>query len=200
MNKEAFLNELKSSLSGLPEKEIEERILFYSEIIDDRIEEGISEEEAVADAGSISDIVSQTLSDTPITKIVKERFKPRRSLRAFEIVLIIFGFPVWFPLLVTLFAVVFSLYVVVWAILISLWAVDLSAFACSAGGFILCALYFSNGFTLPGVAVLGTAIFCLGLSVLLFFAFSSLSKAVVYLTGKSFLKIKSLFIRKERSK
>ena len=48
MNKQEFLKNLRVSLSNLPQEEIEERIIFYSEMIDDRIEEGLSEEEAKA--------------------------------------------------------------------------------------------------------------------------------------------------------
>ena len=46
MNKQEFLNQLRSGLNGLPHEEIEERVMFYSEMIDDRVEEGLSEEDA----------------------------------------------------------------------------------------------------------------------------------------------------------
>ena len=39
MNKQEFLAELRKRLSGLPQADIEERIVFYSEMIDDRTEE-----------------------------------------------------------------------------------------------------------------------------------------------------------------
>ena len=48
MNKTEFLNELKDGLSGLPREDVEERLSFYGEMIDDRVEEGMTEEEAVA--------------------------------------------------------------------------------------------------------------------------------------------------------
>ena len=48
MNKQEFLVQLRNALSGLPKDDIEERIEFYSEMIEDRIEEGLSEEEAIA--------------------------------------------------------------------------------------------------------------------------------------------------------
>ena len=48
MRKQEFLSALKRSMKGLPKSEIDERISFYSEMIDDRVEEGFSEEEAVA--------------------------------------------------------------------------------------------------------------------------------------------------------
>ena len=51
MNKQEFLSRLRKQLKGLEDKE--ERITFYSEMIDDRMEEGLSEEEAVAAVGSL---------------------------------------------------------------------------------------------------------------------------------------------------
>ena len=48
MNKQEFLDALRERLSGLPSREVEDRLGFYGEIIDDRIEEGISEHDAVA--------------------------------------------------------------------------------------------------------------------------------------------------------
>ena len=59
MTKEEFISELRKKLSGLPEKEIEEGLSFYCEIIDDKIEEGFSEEEAVSGVGSVDEIASQ---------------------------------------------------------------------------------------------------------------------------------------------
>ena len=40
---ETFLDELRKGLSGLPEEDIQERLSFYSEMIDDGMEEGLSE-------------------------------------------------------------------------------------------------------------------------------------------------------------
>lgn len=40
MSKEEFLTRLRSALAGLPQNEVNERIAFYGEMIDDRMEEG----------------------------------------------------------------------------------------------------------------------------------------------------------------
>ena len=72
MNKQTFLSELRSRLSGLPQEDIDGHIGLYEEMIDDRIEEGLPEEEAVADVGSIDEIVTQILADYPLSKLVKE--------------------------------------------------------------------------------------------------------------------------------
>ena len=59
MTKQEFLAKLEILLSGLTEEEISERIGFYSEMIDDRIEEGLSEEEAVSLIGSVEEVAAQ---------------------------------------------------------------------------------------------------------------------------------------------
>ena len=47
MTKQEFLSGLKAKLSGLPQEDVEERLGFYAEMIEDYTEEGLSEEEAV---------------------------------------------------------------------------------------------------------------------------------------------------------
>lgn len=42
MNKQEFLTELRAKLSGLPTYDVEERLSFYGEMIDDRTEEGVT--------------------------------------------------------------------------------------------------------------------------------------------------------------
>lgn len=78
MKKQEFLSALKSGLSGLPRQDVEDRLNFYSEIIDDRMEEGLSEEEAVSAVGSVDEIVAQTVTEIPLAKIAKERIIPKR--------------------------------------------------------------------------------------------------------------------------
>ena len=48
MSKQEFLDQLRARLSGLPRQDVIERLNFYSEMIDDRMEEGLSEEDAKA--------------------------------------------------------------------------------------------------------------------------------------------------------
>ena len=105
MSKQEFLARLKIALAGLPKDEVDERLNFYSEMIDDRMEEGFSEEAAVAGVGSMGNIVTQAVSEVPIGKLVKERIKPKRSLSGGEVALIVLVFPLWFPLLVAFLAI-----------------------------------------------------------------------------------------------
>ena len=63
MTKKEFITELRKKLSKLPSREAAERLTFYSEMIDDRIEDGVSEEVAVASVGTPRDITAQIISE-----------------------------------------------------------------------------------------------------------------------------------------
>lgn len=199
MTKHEFLDELRARLSGLPEHDLDERIAFYREMIDDRIEEGLDEEEAVRDVGDIDCVVSQVLSDVPLATVVKEKIKPKRKLEAWEIVLIILGSPIWLPLLLSAIAVALSLYVVIWSVIISLWAVLVSFCAVAVTGIVLGVWVVSGGGTFGGLALLGVGLIFAGLSIFMAFGCIAASKGVVKLTGKCILAIKKCFVGKERA-
>ena len=44
MSKQEFLAALEEGLSGLPREDVDERLGFYSEMIDDRMEDGLPED------------------------------------------------------------------------------------------------------------------------------------------------------------
>ena len=200
MLKQEFLNALREGLKGLPEKDIEERITFYGEMIDDRIEEGRTEEEAVKEIGPVDEVVQQIVAETPLTKIVKEKIKPKRRMRAWEIVLLILGFPLWFPLLVATGAVVLALYVTLWSLVIALWAVEVSFIVAAVALFVGAIVLFISGHGLAGLFVLGASLILAALAIFLFFGCVGASKGAVLLAKKIVIGIKNLFVGKERIK
>ena len=64
MNKQEFLEKLERGIADLPREDAAERLTFYSEMIDDRMEEGLSEEDAVAGIGSPGAIALLILAET----------------------------------------------------------------------------------------------------------------------------------------
>ena len=197
MNKQEFITSLREKLSGLPQREVEERLAFYREMIDDRIEEGVCEEEAVRDIGSVDEIVSHIVSEIPLSSIVKNKMKPERRLRAREIVLLAVGSPVWLSLLVAALAVIAGLYVSVWSIIISLWAVFVSLVACSLGGVAACVALCVVGNALTGIFMLGAGISCAGVSIFAFFGCKAATKGLLLLTKKAVLGVKNRFVKRE---
>ena len=130
MNKTQFCallgNKLKPYLSP---KEMYKTLNFFEEMIDDRIDEGLSEEEAVSQLGDINIIVDQILDEHNIgkkqTKLVW-RFIPR-ELGFINIVLL---FPAW----ITIFSLIVSLFIVILSIIFS---IVLSIIAIFIGGILL---------------------------------------------------------------
>ena len=196
MKKLDFILTLRSRLLCLPEDVADEWLLFYSEMIDDRMEEGLSEEEAVAAAGSMDEIVQQIIAETPLAAIAKKSLKPKRRLNALEIVLLILGSPIWFSLLLSGFAVVFSIYVVLWSVIISLWAVFVSVAISSIAVIVAGIVLICSGNALTGVVMLGAALICAGLSILMFFGCKAATKGILLLTKQIGIWIKNCFIKK----
>ena len=197
MNKREFLEELQKRLAGLPQSDIEQTIDFYEEMIEERLEEGKSEEEAIAEIGSIEDIVSQIILDTPLPKLVKERMKPKRALRVWEIVLLALGSPIWISLGIATFAVIFSIYLCLWSVVVSLWSVFGAFVGCSLGAVVAGGVFAYTGNELTGVAMVGAGLVCAGLSIFVFFGCKVATKGILILTKKMAVWIKNCFIKKE---
>ena len=195
MTKLEFISALRGKLNKFPIEEVEERINFYSEIIDDNIEDGHTEEEAVSKLGSVDEIARQIASEIPLAKIVKHHAKPKRSLKTWEIVLLIALSPIWFSLLIGLFAGVISVYAVLWSGIICIWAVagalcvvgSLSAI----GGVVLS---FIKG--AEGVTILGLGLFSLGLGIFMVFASKIITNYFIKLTKLIMLTFKKAFVNK----
>ena len=193
MTKREFLSRLNEGLSGLPQEDAAGRLAFYSEMIDDRIEDGLSEEEAVAGIGPVEKIVAQIIEETPLTTLAKEKLRPKRRLRVWETVLLVLGSPLWLSLLLTAFAVVLTVYLVIWVLVLPLWIVDLAFFAAFLGGLIAGVLFFTGSGILSGLPVLGAGLVFAGLSIFLFFLCKETTKCAAVLTKKIGSKIKSSF-------
>ena len=190
MNKTEFTEQLKSSLKGLSELDIKKSVDYYEEMIEDRIEDGMTEEEAVSALGSIDEIKSKILEEIPIAKIVKEKMRPKRALRAWEIVLLILGSPVWVPVSAALIVVALVIYLCFWVIILYLTdlAVFLSGFAAIVGAFVQ-----QNGFN-TALFLVGGGIALIGAAILLFFGFTQVAKGMLFISKKMALGIKKMFV------
>lgn len=65
MTRDEFLGRLGELLACLPAEQVEETKAFYAEAIADRMEDGMSEEEAVAAMGTPGEVAEATLDDLP---------------------------------------------------------------------------------------------------------------------------------------
>lgn len=68
MKKEEFLEALRAGLAGTADAE--QALAFYQEMIDDRMEDGMPEEEAVAQVGPLETVLAQAVQD--LTVVARE--------------------------------------------------------------------------------------------------------------------------------
>lgn len=199
MTKLQFLLGLHDKLSGLPREDVEERLHFYAEMIEDRMEEGIPEEEAVAAVGSVEDISAQILADIPLVKIVKEKVKVKRRRKVWEITLLTLGSPVWVPLLIAVAAVILSLYISIWAVIISLWAVFITLLICAIGVFIVGIAFVFTGNGYVGLTAFAVSLVCAGLAIFFYYGCKAATKGTALLSKKSLLAVKKGFAKKDEA-
>ena len=203
MKKDEFIAQLRKELSGLPKKELEERLTFYSEMIDDRMEEGLTEQDAVSDIGSVEEISTQIISDIPFTKIAKEKITKQRRFKNWEILLLALGAPIWVSLAIAAVAVLFSLFIAVFSVIFSVAVALIATFVAvlvsGVGGVLVGIFYLFSGNALSGAALIGASIFCAGLSILFFYVGKALVKAMPALIKKTLVGVKRLFIKKEKA-
>lgn len=197
MLKQEFLDTLNRKLFDLPKKDVEERLNFYSEMIEDRIEEGLSEEDAVAGIGSVDEIAAQIASELPFAKDIKTRIAPKKRLTAKEIVPLALGSPIWLSLAIAAVAVIIALYAALWSLIIALWAVFGSLIGCALGGVVAGIAFAINANGLTGTALIGAGFVCAGLAIFLFFGGKAATNGILLLTKKIVLNAKMRLNKKE---
>ena len=197
MNKQVFLKKLQAELSGLPEGDIAERLAFYSESIEDRMEDGLSEEEAVAGMGAAEEIAAQIRGELQLP--AGETEHRGRRLQGWEILLLVLGFPLWLPLLVTALVLLLAGWIVLWVLVLCLWAAELSLVAGAVSGLAAGILYFLQGEAPRGLLLCGAGLALAGLAIFLFFGCRAAAHGAAILTRRSAAWAWSLFHRKERA-
>ena len=120
MNKKQFCTLLENQLRiYLSSEEVYKTLNFFKEMIDDRVDEGLSEEQAVSQLGNIDDIVGQILDEHNIKKRQKKlvwRFIPQKTPSAANIIIAILLFPIW----ITIFSLVASFFIAFVSLIFSL--------------------------------------------------------------------------------
>lgn len=183
MTKARFLSELRKSLSHLPKSEIEERVAFYREMIDDRIEDGISEEEAVDEIRSeengtrIGEKQKGEASEHPVP-VVK-----RKKANTLLIIFAALGSPIWVSLLIATLAVAFSLTAAMWAVVISAWAVFITFSAVAVVGICAGVINLTQNVG-TGIATVSLSLASAGFAILTFFGALYLTKLCIFITAR----------------
>ncbi len=197
MKKEEYLDRIRQLLQSLPKEDLERSLAFYAESIEDRMEDGMSEEEAVASMESPEEAAEAILMDQSLPTLVKVRVKNRRKISALELILLVLGFPLWFPLLLTALILGFTFLLVAWVLVLVPAAVCL-ALGVSGVGVLFGGAVSITKIALPAILMApGTALILIGLAILFGFVLVWSVKLAAKLS-KGFVRgLKALLIKKE---
>lgn len=201
MNRMEFISALVDRLESLPIEEIEKSLAYYSELIDDKVEDGMSETEAVESLGSMDEIVKNIMYDMPITKLVKAKVnesKNKASNKTVWLALILLGSPMWIPLLIGFVSILFGIYITIWSIIISLFAVIFSLGIVGIFGTIVGVAYIFLKTPAIGICVIGMAVSSAGIMLFMIYPIKWMTAQLIKLTAYVLRKVKSIFIKESK--
>ena len=179
MTKQLFLNELSAALHGLPREERYRTLSYYDELIDDRVEDGQSEEDAVESLGSPEQIAREILGEE------EPPVSTGTGRKVWMIILLVLGFPFWGSLLLAAAIVLMCVYICLFLPAFVLGVMTLAFLAGALIGvvgtpFLIWDVGLLTGGLPAGLFQLGMSVALLGLAVLSALGF--------YFTGKATVK------------
>lgn len=175
MTKLEYLKKLKHALRQVKAGERNKSLAYFSECIDDRMEEGVPEQDAVAELESVEAAAERIIAEAEASG----QLKPGRS--AWELALIILGFPLWFPILLLIAILAATFYALVWVVLGALFLLSaVLVLGGAAGVYSLFALLGANPAAAFAALAVGLAGAGLGLALLIPLLY--IAKAYIKLT------------------
>lgn len=171
MNKTQFLAALEEQLSSVSDAERKRSLLYFEEIIADRMEEGLSEEEVIAQMESPEEIAAGIINETG----TEDRSAPvsEKKLGGFPlwvvVALAVLGSPVWLPILISVVTVIVTTYSVAWILIGCLYVVAASLVVGGCVGIVASVIALGTNSAVVAVFVIGLSLFCIGFGILLVF-------------------------------
>ncbi|MBR2617428.1 MAG: DUF1700 domain-containing protein [Clostridia bacterium] len=196
MNKTNFLVALAVKLKGFPEEDVQKSLEYYGEMIDERIEEGMTEEEAVAAVGTVEEIVAQITAETPLLQLLKQKLTLKRKLTAGEKALLICGSPLWFILILASLICLAAVYVSLWAGVVGLFAVPVTFGVGGVGGLVYSVILGASTTWGSGVAFAGASLILIGFTMPTYYACKISAKGLIKIGVILWRAIKKAFVKK----
>ncbi len=139
----------------------------------------------------------QMLSKVPVP--VEENMNKAKPLKRFRfhMLLNILGFPLWLPLLITVFAVALTIYICIWVVDICAWCIPVACGAAFLAGIAAAAGSFAAGLAGNGLFFTGCSITGAGLAVLSFFACLWVSKYIIKFSVYLWTQLTRVFTRRK---
>jgi len=189
MNKAEYLSEIRARIGRSLTPEMEKTLEYYSEMIDDLIEDGLSEAEAAAKIGTPDEIAAQ-INGGAQENGAESRQKPKKKLSWWQKLLIILTSPIWLSIIITLASAAlglaigaFAIYISLWAVIVSLYATVLALGVSAVCGLLLAIVQLFGGAALTAAAIFGAALVCAALAMSGFIGMNQLTRLWVRFSG-----------------
>ncbi len=197
MKRIEFLSALERELSCLSESEREASLAFYCEMLDERIEAGENEADAIRSLGSPKAVAREILLDLSFPKLLKQAYPKNRRLSAWEITLLVLGSPIWLPLLITALSLLLVAYLLLWCAAIVLLSLYAAVFGTAAGCLFASGRELFTGGYGGAFLYFGVTLLLLGLCSTAVLVCRPTIRFCMNATRKLSRALKSLLIRKE---
>lgn len=194
MTRQDFFQELSLLLGALPPAEREQALIYYGEIIADSMEDGLTEEDAVARLGSIRLVAESILANYPGHIPSLKRKPAGRS--ALNVILLILGFPLWGSLLLTVVMLLLTAYILLYVPIFVLGTFVVTFFGVGLWAIVGSPFLMGDIFSL-GIVQLGAGLDCVGLSLLCLIAFYFTLRGILKATKWLWRKSTGIFHKKE---
>lgn len=185
MTKQEFIEKLKSELKNESYETVCQTLTYYEEMIDDLVEDGMEENEAISKLGSMKEILANINGQD-----VLEIKKMKKSTSATISVLLVLGFPLWGALAAAAAVLLLSLYIVIWCVPFVTVVMGISGFIAFTIGLIGSFILLTQSLSL-GLVQLGITAFFGALSIIGFYLTYSLYGNFLGYTKKVWHDIKT---------
>lgn len=190
MNRVEFIKALAEELAyQVKPSELHQIINYYDEIIEDLMEEGFTEEQAVRKLGSPHDLALEATGDKEIEVNLPVRWSP------LAIILLIIGFPLWGSLLFASLCLIGSFYIVLWCLPFCTAIFGLTATFAGLFSAVTSPLVMFSGLG-AGMMQFGIGVLFFGLGILSLVATYMMSGVFLRATRKTLVWLKNLIFRK----
>lgn len=129
MTKDEYLSELRAGLAAFSKDEVDRAVSFYEEMVDDRVEAGVSEEEAVGSLEPPAEAAARIISEMPAVPRAAARLRSPKTPRSWFVAFIVaavIGSPVWIPLTLGVIMAVIGCSIGLFGLLVAVWAIAAS--------------------------------------------------------------------------
>lgn len=165
MKKRQFLDRLSAALSALPEEERNRTIRYYNELLEDAMEDGLSEEEAVAQLEAPEVIAQQVLQDSGIDPMEYTPNYEKKRHKWWILLLAVLTFPIWGGIAVGILGGLVGILCGLFSGIIGLLAIPIGVAGGAVGGIGMSIILFCTGNAAKGLLLLGGGLICTALTI-----------------------------------